>query len=268
MAGFTWAATRDGKTIVRVGAGRYFDPASGTNASNLLNERQLLSPLGTGRLTVSGANILWNGRPLQFRQPTPFTGADLLAVLPAIRSGLEAAIAPDNRDYSVRNLDRTKEGANLYDPWYSTPSAVHVGIGIQRELPAGIVVSADVVWKRFADTYINGIDYNRWNSARGPGDPAVHARARGPTCSRPARMAACTSTRRVDGRVTPACSCAPSGGWPTAPSSWCRTRSAATRAPTGPAPARRSRPAGASSGSTTTTGTRTTVRCRPTSGTS
>jgi len=43
---------------------------------------------------------------------------------------------------------------------------------VQRELPGGIVLNADVVWKRFIHTFINGIDYNRWNSARGPVIPA------------------------------------------------------------------------------------------------
>ena len=46
--GFAWAATRDGKTVIRGGAGRYFDPAS-FNSINIANERQALSPLGTGR---------------------------------------------------------------------------------------------------------------------------------------------------------------------------------------------------------------------------
>src|SRR5205814_973095 len=39
---------------------------------------------------------------------------------------------------------------------------------VQRELPAGLMVSADFVWKRFLHTYINGIDYNRFNSRAGP----------------------------------------------------------------------------------------------------
>ena len=39
---------------------------------------------------------------------------------------------------------------------------------MQRELAQSLVLSADVAWKRFDDTFINGIDYNRWNGARGP----------------------------------------------------------------------------------------------------
>ena len=51
-------------------------------------ERHLLSPLGTGNLTQSGSNILHEGRALDFTQPTIFTGAQLLAILPGIRAEL------------------------------------------------------------------------------------------------------------------------------------------------------------------------------------
>jgi hypothetical protein len=166
--GFAWTASRDGKTVVRGGAGRYFDPAASTNKVNLDNERLALSPLGTGRLVVSGSNILWNGRPLDFSQPTSFTGAQLLSILPGIRADFLQSINPDNRDFSVRNIDLTKEGSNLYDPSYATPYAVHIGLGVQREIVSGFVVSADVVWKQFLHTFINGIDYNRYNSVAGP----------------------------------------------------------------------------------------------------
>jgi hypothetical protein len=57
---------------------------------------------------------------------------------------------------------------NLSDPDYDAPSAVHAGLGVQRELPLGIVASADVVYKRFMHTFLNGIDYNRYHSASGP----------------------------------------------------------------------------------------------------
>lgn len=62
--GFAWTATSDAKTVLRGGVGRYFDPAHRANVTNRANERWLLLPLGTGRLNVSGSNILWNGRQL------------------------------------------------------------------------------------------------------------------------------------------------------------------------------------------------------------
>jgi hypothetical protein len=166
--GFAWTATRDAKTVIRGGIGHYHEPASSPNISNRANERFLLSPLGTGRLTVSGSNILWNGRPLDFRQPTPLTGAELLSILPGIRADLFGALNPGNRDFKLRNINRSKEGTNLYDPSYELPSAIHIGLGVQRELAGNFIVSGDFVWRRFVHTFINGIDYNRFNSALGP----------------------------------------------------------------------------------------------------
>lgn len=170
--GFAWA-TRDSKTVLRGGAGRYFDPAHSTNFVNLRGERHQLSPLGVGPVSVPGSSILGPGGRLEFLQrPTTFTGARLLSILPELRADLLRTRNTDNRDFSVRNLDFTKSGANLYDPTYQTPYAIHINLDVQRELHSGFVLSADVVWKRFIHTYINGIDYNRWGSVGGPALPA------------------------------------------------------------------------------------------------
>ena len=177
--GLAWTATRDGKTVVRGGTGRYDDPAGSAHPVNLTQERYLLAPLGNGRLTVTGLNILHNGRPLDFPQPTSFTGAQLLSVLPGIRDDLLRSLNPGNRDFSVRNIDLTKQGQNLSDPSLSTPYAIHGSVGVQRELTPGFAVSADVVWKHFVHTFINGIDYNRWV----PGQGAVPTRAVVPPCT-------------------------------------------------------------------------------------
>ena len=235
--GFVWTATDDARTVVRGGAGRYFDPAGSTNAVNLLIERGLLSPLGTGSLERSGANIVHDGRPLRFDLPTSMTGAQVVALLPAIEAELLRSINPGNQDFAVRNIDRTKEGRNLYDPDYATPYGVHASVGVQRELTGGLVVSADVAWKRFFHTYINGIDYNRWF---GPLGPVI------PRCTTDAWKSDCRE----------------------APSSSPLIPSGASSAPTAPEQRPARTLAAAGSASTTTTGSRITGRCPPISATS
>src|SRR5207249_1084938 len=108
--GLAWSSA-DGRTVLRGGTGRYFDPAGGANSANLTNERSALLPAGTGRVSVSGSNIFWNGGPLNFRRPTSFTAGDLLSILPQIRGDLLGTLNPGNRDFAVRNIDRTKEGS-------------------------------------------------------------------------------------------------------------------------------------------------------------
>ena len=165
--GFAWTATRDGKTVIRGGAGRYFDPVS-FNSVNIANERLALSPAGTGRRNVPGSSIFYPG-PLDFTsRPTSFTGADLLTLLPAIRAELLRQLNPDNHDFTIRNIDRDKSGQDLSDPFYETPYALHINLGLQRELARNLVLSADFAWRRFLHNFIPGVDYNRFFSAQGP----------------------------------------------------------------------------------------------------
>jgi hypothetical protein len=141
--GFAWAATRDGKTVIRGGAGRYFDPVS-FNSLNVERERLALSPAGTGRrANISGAGICFDGRALDFQEePTTFTGADLLTILPGIRAELLQHLNPDNRDFTFRNLDLNKQGGNLSDPSYETPYALHLNVGVQREIARDLVLNS------------------------------------------------------------------------------------------------------------------------------
>jgi hypothetical protein len=191
--GFAWAATRDGKTVIRGGAGRYFDPVS-FNSLNLERERLALLPAGTGRRTnISGTGIFFDGRSLDFQSPTAFTGADLLTILPGIRAESLRQRNPDNRDFTFRNLDLDKAGTNLYDPLYEAPSALHLNLGVQREIARDLVLSADFAWRRFLHTFLGGIDYNHFNRRiKGVQTPVIPR---------------CTATQRND--LTAICSAGP-----------------------------------------------------------
>jgi hypothetical protein len=70
---------------------------------------------------------------------------------------------PDNRDFAFRNLDLDKAGANLSDPVFEAPYALHLNVGVQREIARDLVLSADFAWRRFLHTSLFGIDYNRFN---------------------------------------------------------------------------------------------------------
>jgi hypothetical protein len=171
--GFAWSATGDGRTVVRGGVGRFFDPlGTSVNSLHLSNERLALMPAGTGRVVIPGTSIIWNGNVLDFPRPTTFSGAELVSILEPLRAAQLPLLDFDNRDFSVRNIDRAKSGQNLYDPAFAAPYAIHANVGVQRELTRGIVLTADLVWKRFERTFLLGVDFNHWGSNDGPVIPA------------------------------------------------------------------------------------------------
>ena len=168
--GFAWNLRDDGKTVVRGGLGVYYDFETAFGIAD--NERVSLGPRGVGRGSYFSGGIRDpnTGTLLNFSNPTLFTGAALLQVLPTIRAELAQARGdPNNRDFSVTNIEVDKQGSVIASDLPS-PSAVHVSLGIQREVVRDLVVSADFVVRQF--THIGAppgfIDANHFSSVHGP----------------------------------------------------------------------------------------------------
>ncbi|MEP6963034.1 MAG: TonB-dependent receptor, partial [Acidobacteriota bacterium] len=174
--GLAWTPSRDLKTVLRMGAGMYYDLPL---ASERLQERSTLGPRGTGRVVVDGS-LIQNpipgiptvplGRPLSFKtSPTQFTGSHLISILPSIRRALIQQFGdPANTDLSVRNIDVFKQGIGIIADNFVAPYSLHFNVGVQHELARNWVVTADVVLRRSIHQNTGGIDLNRWNSASGP----------------------------------------------------------------------------------------------------
>ena len=113
--GVAWTPSSDNRTVVRAGVGRFHRPHGLT--SSLDAERAALGRSGLGRQNLAGSAILNCvpgvsgvplGIPLNFRNaPTRVTGADVMAILPALRECVARGLV--NGDPTVQQIQITKQ---------------------------------------------------------------------------------------------------------------------------------------------------------------
>ncbi len=168
MLGFAYAATKDGKTVIRGGAAIYYDTV---DIELRLIERNYIGPLGAGYVTLPGSLIpnpipgipgVPTGTPLDFTTPTPFTGGLLNAILPAVIQGAEQLVPvdPTNKSLAVTTIDLFKTGTELFTKAFQPPSAQHASIGIQRQFTSDFAITADLVMRHTIHLTNRDIDMN------------------------------------------------------------------------------------------------------------
>ncbi len=160
--GAAWTLGKRQRTVLRSGFGVYRD-------ENALywkaRDRAFIGPSGNGRVIVDGAVT-----GLSFTStPTAFRGADLLPLLPGIRSNLSALFG-DGTNPAVRGVEVIKQGDQILAPDVTTSYSIQASVGIQTELRPNLVLTADYVLRQYyqvgplQNTYI--IDRNRFNRPR------------------------------------------------------------------------------------------------------
>ena len=172
--GIAWSLGKSGKTVLRTGAGVYWDTEL---LWRRLQERAFIGPRGNGRIQYPDSGFLnifpgilnlQTGRPVAigdpvFRGLTTMTVGQFQTIVNQQLPAIQARLAPSNPpDLSIRNIQLFKSGSQLYPKNYPVQRSYQMSIGLQHDLGHDMVLSVDFVRRVFVNTLLGELDYNRY----------------------------------------------------------------------------------------------------------